>query len=444
MKLIPAEVLRKKRDGAELSPQEVAGFVQGVTGGSINDAQAAAFLMAVCTRGMSAAETGALTMAMRDSGRRYHFPHSVPRIDKHSTGGVGDKISLLLVPIVAACGVHVPMMSGRGLGHTGGTVDKLESVAGLRMEFSDAELSAFLEQHGCFMIKASSDIAPADRILYALRDVTGTVESSALITASILSKKLVEDIQGLVLDMKVGRGAFMQSMDAAQELAQRMMGVAKEVGLPLRILFTRMDEPLGRAVGNWLEMVETDACLQSRDDAPPDIVELTELCASRMLMLARPELSAVEATELVREAWTSAKAHAVFHTMLRAQGGDWHQSCLHYEATPYADLRAEQGGTITAFATRELGLAAITLGAGRLRQDDVIDSSAGFVLFKKTGDAIAAGETIARVYARDEQKLRDGMEQMRPCIEIGSTHGASVANAPRGTLLLDEWSSSEA
>ena len=234
--MIPAELLRKKRSGAELSSDEITSFITGVTNGEVSEVQAAAFLMAVCTRGMTGAETGALTLAMRDSGRRYTFPSlHVPRIDKHSTGGVGDKLSLLLVPLVAACGVHVPMMSGRGLGHTGGTVDKLESIPGMRMEFSDAELTHLLDNIGGFMIKASNDVATADRILYALRDITGTVESTALITASILSKKLVEDIHGLVLDMKVGRGAFMQTMDAARELASEMMRGARHVGLLLQI-----------------------------------------------------------------------------------------------------------------------------------------------------------------------------------------------------------------
>ncbi len=439
MNLIPAEVLRKKRDGAELSADEIAGFIAGVTRGEINDAQAAAFLMAVCTRGMSAAETGALTIAMRDSGRRYRFPHDVPRIDKHSTGGVGDKLSLLIVPIVAACGVHVPMMSGRGLGHTGGTVDKLESVAGLRMEFSDDELCGLLSRNGCFMIKASTDIAPADRILYALRDVTGTVESSALITASILSKKLVEDIHGLVLDMKVGRGAFMQTMDAARDLAGRMMGVATEVGLPFRILFTRMDEPLGTAVGNWLEMAETDACLRSPATAPQDLVTLTELFAAHMLMLAHGTTSAGALTkdaalEHVRGAWRSSRAHEVFHGMIAAQGGRWEESCEAYAGTPSRILVADRSGTITGFATRDLGLAGITLGAGRIQQDDVIDPSAGFVLLKKTGDEVGEGEPVMRVYARDERKLAEGMEAIRRCIEIGPAPAAPLP------LLLDEWS----
>ncbi|MFM7773553.1 MAG: thymidine phosphorylase [Candidatus Kapaibacterium sp.] len=434
MKAIPAEVLRKKRDGAELSAEEIAAFIAGVTAGDINDAQAAAFLMAVCTRGMSAAETGALTIAMRDSGRRYRFPHGAPRIDKHSTGGVGDKLSLLIVPIVAACGVHVPMMSGRGLGHTGGTVDKLESVIGLRMGFDEEELSTLLSRNGCFMIKASTDIAPADRILYALRDVTGTVESSALITASILSKKLVEDIHGLVLDMKVGRGAFMQTMDAARDLAERMMGVATEVGLPLRILFTRMDQPLGSAVGNWVEMAETDACLRTYQEAPSDLAYLSELFACRMLMLARPGLQEVAAMAEVREAWSSGAAYRVFHAMLEAQGGRWQESVTSYADTPFRTLEADRDGFITGFATRESGLAAITLGAGRVKQDDVIDPSAGFVLQKKTGDEVARGEPLLRVYARDERKLVEGLEAIRKCVEIGPE---PPSPAP---MLLDEWS----
>ena len=432
--MIPAELLRKKRSGAELSSDEITSFITGVTNGEVSEVQAAAFLMAVCTRGMTGAETGALTLAMRDSGRRYTFPSlHVPRIDKHSTGGVGDKLSLLLVPLVAACGVHVPMMSGRGLGHTGGTVDKLESIPGMRMEFSDAELTHLLDNIGGFMIKASHDVATADRILYALRDITGTVESTALITASILSKKLVEDIHGLVLDMKVGRGAFMQTMDAARELASEMMRVARHVGLPLHIVFTSMDEPLGHAVGNALEMFEAESSLANYDTAPRDIVELTELLACRMLQCANTQLPSDEAIEKIRSAWKSGNAHSLFRALITAQGGDWQAAREQYVNTPCREIRAEKSGFIAEMATRELGLAAITLGAGRVHHNDVIDYGAGFILHKKRAESVNEGDVLITVYATDATKLQAGAEQIRNSIRIEGTPPPKI---PR---ILAEW-----
>lgn len=432
--MIPAELLRKKRDGRELSPEEIRFFIRGVVDGSISSAQAGAFLMAACTRGLSAVETGALTMAMAASGERYDFLSiAAPRIDKHSTGGVGDKLSLLLVPLLAACGVAVPMMSGRGLGHTGGTVDKLESVVGFRMDYSLEELKGLLERNHCFMIKQTVNVAPADGILYALRDVTGTVESTGLITASILSKKLVEDIDGLVLDMKVGKGAFMQTIEQAHELAESMLMVAREVGLGMRILFTRMDEPLGYAVGNWIEMVESKESLRDYEAAPPDIRELTEALAARMLCLAYKNDDIETALAQIQTVWQSGKGYEYFLRMIEAQEGDWVASEQRYAEVFTHTVRAWKDGVVSAFTTRELGVAGIELGAGRKVQTDSIDYAAGFIFHKKTGDEVREGDEIVRIQASSPEKLERVAALVKSCIEIGEE---TLSNSPR---ILEEW-----
>ncbi|MBL7999258.1 MAG: thymidine phosphorylase [Candidatus Kapabacteria bacterium] len=432
--MIPAELLRRKRDGGELHATDIQWFVHGVCDGTVSEAQAAAFLMASCIRGLSAAETGALTLAMAKSGRRFSFGDTgIPRIDKHSTGGVGDKLSLLLVPLLAASGVAVPMMSGRGLGHTGGTVDKLESVLGLQMAFDDATLHHLLSENKCFMIKQTDDVAPADGILYALRDVTGTVESTGLITASILSKKLCEDLHGLVLDMKVGNGAFMPTLDAARTLAESMIDVARSVGLPLRILFTRMDEPIGRMVGNWLEMVETEQCLADMHSTPADILELTMALASRMLMLAFPILPQPQAEENLRKVWADGTAHAAFHTMIKAQHGNWQRSVETYAHPLVIECRAEASGVFVDMKTRELGVAGIELGAGRKLKTDSIDPMAGFVIEKKIGDRVEKGDILCRIHTSNRNVPEQLIDTVRSCFVVG---GELRERMP---LIIDEW-----
>ncbi len=435
--MIPAELLRKKRDGLELRAQEIQDFIEQLTVGVVNEAQAAAFLMAACTRGLSAAETAALSLAMRDSGECYDF-HDIgrPIVDKHSTGGVGDKLSLLLVPLACSCGVLVPMMSGRGLGHTGGTVDKLESIPGLRMDFSTAELHELLRSQHAFMIKASANVAPADAILYALRDVTGTIESTSLITASILSKKLVEGLDGLVLDMKVGQGAFMQNRKQADELASSMMLVAHEAGLPLSILFTNMDHPLGHSVGNWLEMEESEACLQDYHSTPSDLRSLTELLCSRMLTIAQPDLDNEQALVLVRDRWQNGEAHRAFHSMLKAQGGDWAAAVEMYRTVHTLAVKAPRGGILHGWSTREMGLAGIELGAGRKRQDDSIDYAAGFRLLKKAGDEVSYGEELLLIQAQSMDRLQYVHDLLIAGLDI------NPSDYTEKPLLLDEWSAS--
>ena len=432
--MIPAELLRKKRDGIELTNDELDFFVRGVVSNTISEAQSAAFLMASCTRGLSARETAALTLSMRDSGRRFNFRSlAKSRIDKHSTGGVGDKLSLIIVPLVAACGVAVPMMSGRGLGHTGGTVDKLESISGFQMEFSDEELLRILELNNCFMIKQTTDVAPADGILYSLRDVTGTVESTGLITASILSKKLVEDLDGLVMDIKVGRGAFMQTLDAAYELAESMMNVAREVGLKMRILFTNMNQPLGRAVGNWVEVLECERALANYNTAPSDLRELSEALSARMLILADETITEEQAITNVRDAWSNGKAHEYFMRMISIQGGDWERSKEEYANSQVSIVHAEQDGIIQSFKTREIGLAGIELGAGRKQQNDKIDYTAGFTFLKKVGDEVRKGEQLLLIHSSNMQSPDYLKRLLSECIEIGH-------DIPKQQpLILEEW-----
>ncbi len=432
--MIPSELLRKKRDGQELSPDELNFLLRGIVDGSISEAQAAAFLMAACTRGLSAKETGVLTLGMSDSGRKYSFRElGRPVIDKHSTGGVGDKISLLLVPIVACCDIAVPMMSGRGLGHTGGTVDKLESIPGFRMNFSDTELLGLLRSNSCFMIKASDEVAPADRILYALRDVTGTIESTSLICASILSKKLVEDLDALILDMKVGRGAFMSTREQANELATSMLSVATEVSLPMRIIFSRMDNPLGRAVGNWLEMQETEQCLADFESTPSDLKELTCVQAMRMLQMADPRLDDTAARNKVEHVWRSGQAHERFHRLISAQGGNWQRAQETCSASKKRIIRAPHSGIIQNARTREIGLAAIELGAGRKRHDDLIDFAAGFRFFKRPGDSIEKGEEWYSIEATSEVAIERVEPLMRECLQIAETPFEET------DLIIDEW-----
>jgi pyrimidine-nucleoside phosphorylase len=432
--MITAEILRRKRDGAELTNEEIIFLVEGAVSGAVSEAQIGAFLMSACINKLSARETGALTFAMARSGKYFDFKNlGKPVIDKHSTGGVGDKISLLLVPIVAACGVNVPMISGRGLGHTGGTVDKLHSISGFKMDWNEDFLKEILQKNGGFMMAQTLDVAPADRILYALRDVTGTVESTGLITASILSKKLAEGLDGLVMDMKVGSGAFMPTLDAARELAESMMNVAREVGLKMRLIFTNMDEPLGYAIGNWLEIEETIEALKG--NCPADIREITEKLATAMLMLGG-EKSEETAFKKVREVWENREAFKRFLTMVELQGGDLEKSRERSKNMPQFSLKSDRDGIITAMNTREIGVAAIALGTGRLKQTDEIDYGAGILLKKKIGDKVLKGEEIAVMFTNDKARFKNAGEMFLKALKIEDVAYFSKEKS----LILDEWS----
>jgi len=447
------ELLKHKRDGHAWTEHEIDGFVHGVVQGTVSDAQAAAFLMAVCIKGMDAHETAALTLSMARNGEE--VPRGVTSrktIDKHSTGGVGDKVSILLAPIAVACGLSVPMISGRGLGHTGGTLDKLESVLGFRTQLEMPELTSLLQTNHLFMAGQTRNLAPADRILYALRDVTGTVENITLLTASILSKKLAEGLDGLVMDMKVGNGAFMPSLEGAHRLAESIHSVCKEVGLPVSFVFTRMDQPLGSSIGNWLEMVEAEEALRStvvqegslrdavsgqgslREGASPELIEVTVALASQMLLLGGVVNDVDEAVARVNEVWNSGQAHDAFHAMIRAQGGDWDASVEHYRPFRPLTVCADADGWVAGLHARELGLAALHAGAGRLRESDDIDHVAGIVLHKHVGDRVAKGDVLAEVYARDAVKLEELARSMKVLCEITT---APVEQEP--SVIIDVW-----
>lgn len=394
-------VLRAVRDGQPLDAVLLKGFVEGVTDGSIPDYQASAFLMAVFCRGLSSADISELTLAMRDSGQVLDLSHIEGcKVDKHSTGGVGDKISIPLAPIVAACGAYVPMISGRGLGHSGGTLDKLESIPGFNVQLSVEQFRTQVAELGACMIGQTADIAPADRILYALRDVTATVESIPLITASILSKKLAEGIDALVLDVKVGSGAFMKSESQARELARSLVSVGESAGVEIRAVLSSMDQPLGRCVGNALEVRESVEILQGR--GPSDSTELTIALAGQMLQLAKRVESSAEGEQRARAVIEDGSAYQRFCAMVEAQGGDVSVLDRDWAQAPVVcEVVAPFDGVVHAIDAFAVGMAAVALGAGRARAEDGIDARVGFELNKKVGDSVAKGEVLALVHAAD-------------------------------------------
>jgi pyrimidine-nucleoside phosphorylase len=368
------ELIAHKRDGGELSAPELTSLVNRYARGELPDYQMAALAMAIFFRGMTPRETTAYTLAMRDSGRVMKLG-SVrgKKIDKHSTGGVGDKISLCLAPIVAACGVPVPMMAGRGLGHTGGTLDKLEAIPGFRVDLTPKQFEKQLAKLGCAIIGQTADLAPADKRLYALRDVTATIESVPLITGSILSKKLAEGLDGLVMDVKVGRGAFMKNADDARVLAKSLVRVGKHAGKDVRALLTRMDDPLGKAIGNALEVEE--AFLALRGEGPDDILELTLALGVEMLQMGGVAKGRAEAERKLRAVMSDGSAVALTEKMVRAQGGD-PRTVSEPDRLPRAKFRvaiqAPKTGVVQSMDSMALGLTGVALGAGRTKTDDVV------------------------------------------------------------------------
>ncbi len=430
--LIPAEILRKKRDGGELSREEISALIDGIVSGSITTAQAAAFLMASCIRGLSRHETVALTEAMAHSGVCYDWQKLGYAVDKHSTGGVGDKLSLLVAPIAAAAGAIVPMMSGRGLGHTGGTVDKLESIVGFRVVLKQEQIQSQLERIGVVMLAQSQQLAPADRILYSLRDETGTVESIGLITASILSKKIAEGTRGLVLDVKVGRGAFMEHLDRARELASMLYDVGCGAGLDMHVVLTDMNDPLGFAAGNWVEVLEAERALAEPENCPADIKELALYLSGAMIHLSGIANTLQKGIETADNIWRSGAAHKRFHQLIEAQGGRWEESLQRYQSVRSFVVQSEKSGFVTGFATRRIGLLLVELGAGRRRASDDVDSSAGIVLHRKREDWVERGEPLATLYAADEQRLTSVARQLSDCIEF-----SSEPPPPRTTLIIE-------
>jgi pyrimidine-nucleoside phosphorylase len=415
------DIIRKKRDGNPLGREEIDLFVAGATDGSWPDYQLSALLMAVVLRGMSDEETAWLTEAMARSGARLDLG-LLPglKVDKHSTGGVGDKTSLILAPLAAACGVVVPMMSGRGLGHTGGTLDKLEAIPGFRVDLAAPDIVDALADVGCVIVGQTRDIAPADRRLYRLRDVTATVESIPLITASIMSKKLAEGIDGLVLDVKVGCGAFMKTVREAEQLAQAMVRAGQLAGVRTEAMLTRMDAPLGRAVGNALEVAESIDTL--RGQGPRDLTELSVLLAARMVLVAGRAATAADAERQVRDALASGAGLDRFRRMVARQGGDPavvdDPSVL--AVAPGRELvRAPRAGYVTGLEAMLIGRAAAALGAGRATAEDRVDHGVGIRVLASLGSLVRAGEPVLELIHRDGRGLGDAADLARQAIELG-------------------------
>ena len=392
------ELLNKKRRGGPLDPREIEFFVEGYTRGAIPDYQMSALLMAVAINGMTAEEMATLTQAMLRSGEQWHLRDSYDFItDKHSTGGVGDKVSLVLSPWVAACGVQIGMLSGRGLGHTGGTLDKLEAIPGFNARLTRAEFEQCVADAGCVISTSTEGIAPADKKIYALRDVTATVESLPLITASIMSKKLAMGASGLILDVKTGSGAFMRIYQDSKALAQSLIAAAAGSGTRVEALITDMDRPLGVAAGNANEIVETIECLKGK--GPDDVMEVTRAQAERLLVMSR-KFDETSAREALDDALASGAALEQGRKWIAAQGGDpkiVDDYLLLPQPSEVVEVKAPQSGFITAMDTYQAGMFTVDLGAGRKKADDIIDYAAGVLFDRKTGDEVRAGEVIARI-----------------------------------------------
>ena len=418
--LVPS-LIERKRDGGSLTSREWTDLLQAHGRGEVPDYQMSALLMAVVWRGLTGEELAAMTGAMLDSGARLEWAAGGrPRVDKHSTGGIGDKVSLVLAPLVASLDVAVPMMSGRGLGHTGGTTDKLESIPGLRTDLSLAEVRAQVERIGVAMFGQSEAIAPADRRLYALRDVTGTVPATALIAASIMSKKLAEGLTGLVLDVKAGSGAFLPKLDDARALARTMVDLGTAHGCPTAALITAMDRPLGRAIGNALEVEE--ALLALTGQGPEDLMTVTRALAVEMLLLAGRAPDVAGALRLVDGALRSGAALERFRMLIEAQGGDpgiVDDPGRLPQALEVELFEAPAAGTIAAVDPRPLGEAVVAMGGGRRRLGDSIEPSVGFVVSGRPGATVARGEPVASVFARDAEGIAIGMAALGRAMRFG-------------------------
>jgi thymidine phosphorylase len=404
------EVLRTKRDGGALSDEQIRFFLEGYTDGSIADEQAAALLMAIVFRGLDDRELATGTAEMIASGERLDLSSvGRPTVDKHSTGGVGDKVSLILAPLVAACGAAVPQLSGRGLGHTGGTLDKLEAISGWRASLDNDEVLAVLRDVGAVICAAGDGLAPADRKLYALRDVTATVEAIPLIASSIMSKKIAEGTDALVLDVKVGSGAFLPDLDRARELAQTMVGLGRAHGVRTVALLTDMEAPLGAAAGNGLEVTESIEVLQG--GGPADLREVTLALAHEMLSLAGIDGADPAA------ALDDGSAMDVFDRMIRAQGGDPEAPLA---VAPFVrTVPAPAAGFVRRLDARAVGIGAWRLGAGRARKEDPVSPSAGIVCMAKPGDEVAAGQPLLELHADDEGRFDGAVAALTGAIEIG-------------------------
>ena len=426
----PVELIERKRDGGELTAHELEGLMLGYAKGEIPDYQLAAFCMAVFFRGLTGAETYALMEAMIKTGDTVDLRSALGRkvVDKHSTGGVGDKTSIAVGPVVAACGVPFAKMSGRGLGHTGGTLDKLESIRGFRVELSTEELIEQVKTAGMAIVGATADLVPADKRLYALRDVTATVDNYSLIAASIMSKKIAGGAEAIVLDVKVGDGAFMKSETDARTLAETMLELGRHAGREVVCLLTDMDQPLGGAVGNALEIREAIATL--RGEGPPDFVELVVAASSRLLALSDLGVDEAEARERVTRALEDGSAVEAYERWIRAQGGDPDESVLP-RAPVVRELAAIEAGYVAELGAVRVGQAALHLGAGRQTKDDTIDHAVGVVCLRKLGDRVAQGEALCEIHAQTEDAAAEAERELAAAYVLGDQP------PPERTVVID-------
>jgi pyrimidine-nucleoside phosphorylase len=427
-----ARLIQAKRDGHRLVADDIAALVRGYVGGEIPDYQMAALAMAIFFRGMEADETAALTDAMLGSGATLEWTAPAPvKVDKHSTGGVGDKVSLILAPLLASCGLQVPMLSGRGLGTTGGTLDKLEAIPGFRTDLGQADIRAITERVGCVITGTTADLVPADRSLYGLRDVTATVESIPLITASIMSKKLAENLGALVLDVKFGSGALMKTEDQARRLARSLVATGDRMGLKTSALLTDMNQPLGRMVGHAVEVDEALATLAG--NCPADVTELVRALGAELLVLAGAVADAQAALDRLDTALESGHALAKFHAMVAAQGGDL---AAPRHRAPAGTVASAVAGFVTLIHTEQLGQALVDMGGGRRQKGDRIDPSVGLEMLVRLGDRVEPGQPLVRVFADDAlaQRVRP---QLAAALVVGSA-------PPAPTPLIRERVTAEA
>jgi len=432
--LRPQDVIRKKRDGKSLSREEIGFFIDGVTSGKVADYQISALLMAIYLNGMNDEEQQALTESMLNSGNILDFSDiPKPKADKHSTGGVGDKTSLIIAPMVAACGVCVPMISGRGLGHTGGTLDKLESIPGYRVDLSTSEFRKTLEQVGYAMAGQTAEIAPADKKMYALRDATSTVEAIPLIVASIISKKGAAGLGAMVIDVKIGNGAFMRDESGAQALAHALVRTGNSCGIKTRALLTDMNQPLGRAVGNSIEVEECINLLRGEfDEGARPVLDLSIELSAQMLVLADVEKTVDSARKRLQAVILSGAALECFRKNIIAQGGDARVCDSPAKFLPLVresvKVESPRSGYIKNVDTAEIGHAIAAIGGGRVRIEDVIDPTVGFVAERKIGDRIAPGDTIGVVYCADAAKAEEARQRIQSSYEISE---APVSELPQ-------------
>jgi len=408
----PVELIERKRNGGELTPEELRELMTAYARDEVPDYQLAALCMAIYFRGLTSAETYAMTVAMIATGETVDLRAALGRkvVDKHSTGGVGDKTSIAVGPIVAACGVPFAKMSGRGLGHTGGTLDKLESIPGFRVELSTDEFVSQVQEAGMAIIGASANLVPADKKLYALRDVTATVDNFSLIAASIMSKKIAGGAEAIVIDAKVGDGAFMKSVEDARALAEAMLDLAQRADREVVCLLTDMNRPLGRAVGNALEIREAIATL--RGDGPPDFLELVLAACSRLLAVSDLGIDEAEGRVRATQAIADGSAFEAYERWIRAQGGDPAEDVLPTAAV-VRQLHSDRGGYVTDLGAVAVGQAALHLGAGRQTKDDIIDHAVGVVCLLKPGDRVAEGEPLAEIHAAQEADADEAARELR-------------------------------